>query len=155
MARNKISVAAPPEAVLAVLRNPLRYPDWVVGAKRLRSFDPSWPEPGSEFHHTVGAGPISLDDKTRVLDADPAVRRPEVPGNGRLVLEARAMPAGVAEVSLEVVAVGEPATGSTVVMTERPVRGLAARVHNPLFDALIHLRNTESLRRLRHVVEKA
>ena len=53
---------------------PARYGDWVVGSKRIRAADASWPAPGSRFHHTVGVGPLSLDDHTESLEADAAMR---------------------------------------------------------------------------------
>ena len=154
MAENEIHLEAPPEAVFAVLRDPCRYPDWVVGAKRIRGFDPEWPEPGTEFHHAVGAGPVELKDKTSVVAADEPVVEPGTPGDGKLVLRARAMPMGVAVVRITVCEDERPGhAGSRVVMHEQPTEGLGARIHNPVLDAAVHVRNAVSLWRLRRLVE--
>jgi hypothetical protein len=154
MAENAIHLQVPPEAVFAVLRDPRRYPDWVVGAKRIRGFDHDWPEPGSEFHHAVGAGPAEVKDKTAVVSADEPVISPGTPGDGELLLRARAMPLGVAMVRIRVSEeTGGEQKGSRVVMEEWPSEGLGARLNNPLLDAAVHLRNAISLRRLRNLVE--
>ena len=154
MAENEIYLEASPEAVFTVLRDPCRYPDWVVGAKRIRGFDPDWPKPGSQLHHTLGTGPAELKDKTSVVAADGPVVSPGAPGDGELVLRARAMPFGVAMVRI---AVSEDTSagrkGSRVVMQEWPVEGLAARLNNPVLDAAVRVRNAVALRRLRRVVE--
>ncbi len=142
MAHNDVVVAAPPEVVFSVLSDPRSYEHWVVGNKRVRRFDPAWPEPGSEFHHTLGIGPLALRDKTCVAEVD-APRY--------LVLHARAMPVGMAEVRLELTPEGP---GTRVTLTERPIRGPAARFANPLLDLLIRARNAESLRRLRRLAEE-
>src|SRR4028118_964875 len=63
----------------------------VVGSKRIRAADPSWPEPGSRFHHTVGVGPLSLDDHTESLEAHPPTL---------LRMRAKARPFGTAQVRL-------------------------------------------------------
>ena len=87
MARNSTTVNAPPQIVFDVLADPCAYEHWVVGNKAVRHFDDAWPAPGAEFHHTVGFGPVATKDKTTVVEAEPA---------RRLVLEARAMPVGIA-----------------------------------------------------------
>ena len=50
------------------------------------------PAPGSRFHHTIGVGPLKLDDHTEVIAAD----RPR-----RFELRAKGRPAGTARVTLE------------------------------------------------------
>jgi len=127
----------PPSAVLALLADGRRYADWVVGAKRIRAVDPTWPEVGSQFHHTVGAGPLSTSDTTEVL----AFSRPD----GPVVLKARAWPTGSARVTITAERTHE---GSEVVIDEVPLEGPAKSLHNPVLDGLIHLRNVESLRRM-------
>ena len=143
MATNTTHVDTPPERVWAVLADPESYGHWVVGSKHIRDADPTWPEPGTRFHHTVGFGPLELDDNTEVLES----RAPE-----RLVLRARARPSGTANVILEL-APGPSGNGTMIVMDEYPVSGLAKIVHNPLQDKLIHHRNVESLRRLKYLAE--
>ncbi|MCU1374372.1 MAG: hypothetical protein JWO68_1658 [Actinomycetia bacterium] len=126
-----------PEAVFAVLADPWRFADWVVGAKRIRAVDEAWPAAGSRFHHRFGVGPLTIDDSTVLEEIDPPQR---------IVLRARARPTGVARVTVELVATAEG--GTDVTMTEVPISGLAARLHNPALDLLVALRNRCSLRRL-------
>jgi hypothetical protein len=95
-----------------------------------------WPAAGSRFFHTVGVGPIKTKDNTKVIEVEPG---------RRLVLEARARPAGVAKVIFTL----HPVDGGTEVeIEEYPVRGVAKAIHNPVQDGLIKLRNVETLRRL-------
>lgn len=47
MARNRVHIRAKPEAVFAVLSDPGRYPEWVVGASRVRDHDSQFPALGS------------------------------------------------------------------------------------------------------------
>ena len=74
MSRNVIEMDAPIDAVFEVLLDPEAYPQWVVGAKRLRDVDDNWPAPGSSFHHAVGAGPAEVRDATTVREIDPPRR---------------------------------------------------------------------------------
>jgi len=135
VAVNDIHIYASPEDVIAFLADGKRYADWVVGAKRIRSVEPDWPAQGSKFHHTVGVGPVNINDSTVVRSVDPP---------NRLVLEARARPLGRAMVKLEVVPEDE---GSLVRMTEEPINvpGFVKR----LLDPPIFARNAEALRRLK------
>jgi uncharacterized protein YndB with AHSA1/START domain len=135
-------VDAPPEAVFDVLSDPLSYAHWVVGATRVRAADRTWPRPGSRFHHTQGVFGLGLPDNTEVL----ASNRPR-----QLVLEARIRPFAVNKVELRLRPRG---SGTRVTMIEYPTGGLAAIVHNPLMDKVTHLRNLESLRRLRRLAEE-
>ena len=56
MAENHVRIDAPADAVFAVLADADAYAQWVVGAKEIRSSDPEWPNVGSRFYHSVGAG---------------------------------------------------------------------------------------------------
>lgn len=142
MATNQVTVSAPPDAVYAVLADPHSYEDWLVGCKKIRAVEGEWPAPGSLFHHRVGFGPIELDDNTKAIESD-APRR--------LVLEARARPLGVAQVVFEL----EPhAEGTLLTMSETPLRGIAAKIDNPLLDGMVKGRNAESLRRLQKLFER-
>jgi hypothetical protein len=128
--------------VFAVLADAWTYEHWVVGCKQIRDVDATWPDPGATFHHSVGLGPLTVRDSTTVLEsAAPA----------RLVMRARARPAGVARVELDL---AERDGGTEVVMTERPISGPPALVHNPLQDWLIDRRNREGLRRLKRLAEQ-
>ncbi len=136
MAVTKMPIDGTPAEVFALLANPYTYEHWVVGCDDIRGVEGEWPAVGSVFHHTVGAGPIKVKDTTKVLEVEP---------DRRLVIEARARPAGVAKVTFTL----EPQEGGTLVtIEEHPVRGVAKTIHNPGQDMLIHLRNAETLRRL-------
>lgn len=137
MAVTRRRMPHPPAAVLTLLADGKRYADWVVGAKRIRAVDAGWPEVGTQFHHTVGVGPLSTDDATEVL----AFSRPD----GPVVLKARAWPTGSARVTITFEAAPG---GSEVVIDEVPIEGPAKTLHNPVLDALINLRNVECLRRM-------
>jgi len=67
------------------------------------------------------------------------------------VLRARACPTGVVRVELDLAARDG---GTEVVMTEVPVEGPPALLHNPLQDWLIDRRNRETLRRLKRLAER-
>ena len=134
-------VDAPPEAVFDVLADPQSYAHWVVGASRTRKADAAWPKRGAKFHHTQGMFGIGLPDNTEVLAVDPP---------RRLVLEARIRPFAVNKVEMRLRSRG---AGTNVTMIEYPTGGLAKLVHNPLADLALHLRNVESLRRLRGMAE--
>jgi uncharacterized protein YndB with AHSA1/START domain len=141
VSRAEISIDVPPERVWAVLADPDSYSRWVVGSKNVRDADAGFPAPGTRFHHTVGIGPISIDDHTKVLAADPP---------RRLELLARARPLANAHVTIEV----RPASaGSTVSMSESAGDLLSKLLINPLTGPLISVRNAESLQRLRQLSE--
>src|ERR1700712_3299729 len=139
MSVTETHVKAPPEAVWEVLSDPCGYAHWVVGASRTRKFDRSWPRAGSKFHHTQGFFGVGLPDNTEVLSS----HRPR-----QLVLEARIRPFAVNRVEMRLRRSG---SGTRVTMIEYPTGGLARKVHNPLMDKMLHLRNLESLRRLRRM----
>ncbi|HVL27501.1 MAG TPA: SRPBCC family protein [Acidimicrobiales bacterium] len=142
MAVNRAVVPAPVETVFAVLSDPRTYDEFVVGTKRIRRFEPTWPDKGSEFHHTLGIGPLVLRDLTRVEEVDEPAR---------LVLRAHMRPVAVNQVTFRL----EPAEGGTeVVVEEVAVEGPAAALWNPVFDAVMALRNQEMLRRLGRVAER-
>jgi uncharacterized protein YndB with AHSA1/START domain len=63
-------VDAPPSVVFDVVTNAEWYPDWLVGAKRIRLVEDEWPRRGAAFHHTIGAGPLRLRGSTSVVDVD-------------------------------------------------------------------------------------
>ena len=135
-------MSVPPAAVWDALADARTYGDWVVGSKRIRAADASWPAPGSRFHHTVGVGPLSLDDHTESLEADPPTL---------LRLRAKARPLGTAQVTLELA----PSEGGTFVrMTENPDGLSSVMGLNPLVHLLTMVRNAESLRRLERVAER-
>ena len=141
MTENEILIAAPRERVFAVLADPVSYADWVVGAKQVRDAQGDWPAVGSRIHHFIGAGPVTIDDSTEVVECEP----PE-----RLVLRARLGPLGDFEVVLRLDDVQGDVT--KVTMLEGPVEGIS-RFAGPAGDAFGHLRNALSLARLKDLAE--
>lgn len=111
MARNRAVVDAAIETVFAVLSHPRTYDEFVVGTKRIRRFDPRWPEVESVFHHTLGVGPLILRDLTRVL----GVSEPD-----RLVLRAQIRPFSVNCVTFTLRPQGD---GTEVEVEEHAIEG--------------------------------
>jgi uncharacterized protein YndB with AHSA1/START domain len=134
--------SASPDAVFAVLADGERYADWVVGAKKIRSVDPSWPEPGATFRHTVGVGPLEIKDSSSVQHV--------IPGRS-ISLRVRARPAGVARVDICLDRADDG--GTDITMEEVPVDGMAKALDNPLQRLLLKGRNVEALRRLAQLAE--
>jgi uncharacterized protein YndB with AHSA1/START domain len=136
MATNERFMPVPPEAVWDALADARGFGYWVVGSSEIRDADADWPAPGSRFHHTVGAGPLKLNDHTESLEA----RRPRL-----LRMRAKARPLGTAQVTLTMTA---QHGGTRVRITENP-DGLTAWLSlNPLMQLLVKGRNAESLMRL-------
>jgi hypothetical protein len=136
----RITIEATPEQIFAVLLDPYSYPEWLVGARRIRSVDETWPEPGSAFHHVVGFGPITVADSTRIVQASaPAL----------LELDVRARPFGRARTRFAVVALDH--ARSDLALEETPTSPVL-RLLTPVLDAGIAVRNDASLKRLRAVV---
>ena len=141
MATNELEAEFSPDAVFAVLADGWLYPTWVVGASRMRDVDDDWPEPGSRLHHSVGLWPALLDDITQSLEWQPP---------RRAVFKARGWPLGSARVELEV----EPRIdGCLLRITENVQAGPGLLIPKPIRDGMIHLRNTETLNRLRYLAE--
>ncbi len=142
MARNRTVVGAPVEAVFRVLSDPRTYDEYVVGTKRIRTFDPRWPERGSAFHHTLGIGPFVLRDLTRVDD----VEEPH-----RLVLRAQMRPFSVNRVTFRLTPQGDR---TELEVEEYAIEGPAAKLWNPVFDGMMWLRNQEMVRRFKRVAQR-
>jgi hypothetical protein len=144
MARNSRHLAGiAPRAIFDVLRDGTSYSHWVVGTREIRAIEVGWPAPGTAIHYTVGYGPLRKEDHTRSLRYEP---------DTELELEVQIWPAGAAIV---VLTVSGDESGSTVSIEERPNKGLAKLLHNPVLDLLIKLRNVETLRRLENLSRKA
>lgn len=135
-------VEAPAQAVWDVLADGWSYPTWVVGASRVRDVEEGWPAQGSCIHHSVGVWPAVVDDRTEVLEA----REPN-----RLVLRARAWPAGEARVVIKVRARGDQAC--TVTIEEDASSGPGTLVPKPVRQMGIGPRNVEALKRLAFLAE--
>lgn len=125
-----------PTQVFDVLRDGKSYEHWVVGTRSIRAVDPGWPAEGARLHYTVGYAPLRHDNVTLSRDYAP---------DRHLELEVVAWPAGTAHVRITT---AEVAGGAEVSIDEKPIKGLARTLHNPALDALIKLRNVETLRRL-------
>lgn len=131
-----------PGDVFRVLRDGRGYGSWVVGTRKVRDVTGPWPSPGGQIHYTVGYLPLRKEDVTRALEYEP---------DSRLRLEAQAWPAGSLHIEFQVL---PSPRGCTVVIEEHPKRGVLKRLHNPLVDLAIKLRNIETLRRLEARVRK-
>lgn len=131
----------PVDAVASVLADARTYDGIVIGSKRIRWFDARWPEPGASFHHSVGAGPVHIRDRTTVTVDD-------LPH--RLVLAVGLGPLGAAEVEFDLVGDRE---GTRVTMREDPVSGLLAALWSPPVDLATRARNARSLRRLEGIAQ--
>ena len=142
MASETRHVNATPEQVWSQLADGWIYPVWVVGASHIRDVDPHWPDVGAKLHHKVGPWPFSISDDTEVLESI----RPS-----RLVLRAKAWPAGEATV---VISVTPDDAGAVIEMSEEPVRGPGHWLNNPLQEKALKHRNRESLERLATLAEK-
>jgi uncharacterized protein YndB with AHSA1/START domain len=135
-------ISAGPHEVFQVLRNPRAIGHIVVGTRRVRRFDPAWPETGTTLHHSVGALPFVVRDSTVVK---------ECVADQRLVLEARMRPFGVFVATFELRPEGD---GCRVTVDEEVVGGLlSVGVLRPVVHQLIKLRNAELARRLARLAE--
>lgn len=132
------------DQVWAVIADGWTYASWVVGTARIRAVEAGFPAAGSAIHHSFGAWPAMLHDRTVVCESEP---------NRRLVLEARGWPLGQAHVEI---VLSPNASGCTISMAEDaeagPGKWLTAE---PVRQALIRARNKEGLRRLALLAEKS
>jgi hypothetical protein len=126
----------PPAAVALVLSDPRLYDGVVVGSRRIRWFDPRWPDPGTSFDHTIGFGPVTIRDHSDVVEND-------LPRLLRLAVHLR--PLGSAEVTFRMTPEGD---GTRVDIVEAPTSGLLAASWSPPAEALTRWRNDRVLRRL-------
>jgi hypothetical protein len=133
-------IIAPVDLVWQVLIDPETYPEWLVGAKEIRDVDADWPEPGSSFHHSVGTGPFTINDRTTVKRID---------HHRLLQLSVRARPFIAAVASFCLVSDGHRTVVSLEEEPEVPVIGQLVR---PVLDPATHHRNHRSLRQLERFV---
>jgi hypothetical protein len=138
MAINTVEVDATPDEVYRVLLDPYAYPEWVVGARKVRAADLEWPEVGSSFHHSVlVAGP----DRSEMLHREE---------NRRVVLKVFARPLAIAIVDIELAPTSK---GTRVQIKEAPAPETKLRLIRLMLDPLIWVRNAEAMRRFRRLVE--
>ncbi|MFC8723065.1 SRPBCC domain-containing protein [Kitasatospora sp. NPDC057198] len=133
MAQRQRLITSPPERVWDVLANARSYARWVVGTQDVLDADEHWPAVGARLRFRVGLGPAALEDTCVVRICEP-VRR--------LELEAAADPLGTARIAFSLVPWGED---TLLLLDEHPLRGLGARLENPLTELLLHLRNRRLL----------
>ena len=127
-------VEASREDVFNLLADPETYPQWLVGAQRIRSVDDRFPEPGAKFDHSVGPNQqATIDDDTAVIESH---------GHRQLILEVHVGPI-TGEVEFDLRKRGD---ATEVVMRERPT-GPAALL-TPLLRPALALRNRRSLQQL-------
>ncbi|MFG2720129.1 SRPBCC family protein [Streptomyces sp. NPDC048416] len=131
-----------PAAVWAVLADPERYGDWVVGPDKSSPIDRSWPETGARLRFTLRLGPWSGDGTTTVRHSEPC---------RELELEASFKALGSARIFLQLRPWG---TGTLAICDEHPLRGLGGTLHNPATEVLLQLRHRGMLARLAKVVEQ-
>ncbi|MBL1079449.1 SRPBCC family protein [Nocardia sp. 2] len=129
------------EEVFAILADGWSYGHWVVGSTHMRGVDPEWPAAGARIHHSVGAWPLTIQDTTTVLAAEP----PRL-----LELEAGLRPFGRARIRLELCGVNADTT--EVRMTETVTSGPGRLIPAPLLALLLRPRNQESLARLSDLI---
>lgn len=133
------TIEAPPEEVWEALVDVRTYPDWLIGARKIRSIDDGWPAPGTAFHHTVGlVGPLTISDRTLSEGADP---------NRSLWLDVRARPLVHGKVRFEL----RPTPKGTEVKMEEHAVGIH-RLFAPVMDPLAAARNRGSLEKLKKLV---
>jgi uncharacterized protein YndB with AHSA1/START domain len=136
MATVTTHIGATPAEVYAVLANGWYYSGWVVGTSHMRAVEDAWPAVGSRLFHSSGVWPAVLADETSVNEVSP---------NERLVVTARVRPFGEARIEMTLV---EEGAGTRVTLTETPIKGPAAWLHNRVAEAVLHRRNVECLSRL-------
>lgn len=131
---------ATPDQVWAVIADPTTYPDWLVGAQRMRSVDEGFPRPGTAFHHSVGpVEEATVDDRSESLESDPP---------NRLVLDVHV---GKLEGIVELLVTAE-GDGSRLVFREKPTGTFA--LATPLLRPAVYARNEKSLRQLRELLSQ-
>lgn len=137
MSKTEHVVNTTPDRVFAVLADGWTYSDWVVGTAHIRDVDREFPALGTAIHHKIGPWPLSVKDRSVVLDCDP---------DRMLYLKVRLWPFGTGLVRLVLAPIGGAATRIT--MTEDFDEGPLSWAHTKVNDYALHLRNRESLRRL-------
>lgn len=133
-------IDAPRDAVFNLLADPTTYPDWLVGAQRIRDVDDKFPEEGTKFEHSVGpTEATTIDDNTEVL---------ETHGHRQLLMEIHLGPFK-GEVEFDLRKRGNDATD--VIMRERPTG--PAMFLTPLIRPVLALRNHRSMRQLAEIAQ--
>jgi uncharacterized protein YndB with AHSA1/START domain len=130
-----------PQAVFDVLTDGWTYATWVVGAARIRAVDADFPAVGAQIHHSVGAWPLLISDRTEIEECEP----PRL-----LQLRVAAWPAGAGRVRI---VCDEEGDKTRVTMFEESISGPAKLIPQPLEAIALRLRNKETLKRLAYIAE--
>lgn len=130
-----------------VLEDPRALRRLVVGTRKVRRFDPRWPDPGSTVLYRAGVFPLFIRDRTQILECEPG---------RRLVLDARASRVGRFRVEFRFEADRQDGTaGTKMTVDEDAVDGVAARPSLRGFvDPVTVFRNRVLCRRFRRMVEE-
>ena len=142
--RAQIEFDADRETVFAHLVDPTTYPHWLVGAQKVLSVDEAWPAPGSAFHHRVGFGPATIQDRTVIVTC----RAPD-----ELLLRAEIGPFGSALIRFRL----EGSAPTTVLFDEAPDSGFIKRLGSTVgrwaLKPTAWGRNQRSLQRLDELLQ--
>ncbi|MFJ4675450.1 MULTISPECIES: SRPBCC family protein [unclassified Kitasatospora] len=133
MAQRQRLIDSPPAQVWDLLADAHSYAQWVVGTQDILGADDRWPEVGAELRFRVGIGPVTLEDTCVVRICE---------SGRRLELEAKAAPFGTARIAFTLIPWGRH---TLLLLDEHPLRGLGARLENPLTELALHLRNRRLL----------
>lgn len=142
MADDSILVDAPMSSVFAVLADPRRYEQFVVGNSGIRHFDPDWPEDGSEFAHTLGVKPMVIHDTSTCLATD---------NHSFLVLLTRM---GWLGATITTFVLHADPGGTELEIREEPLWGLVSRVWSKVTDMVLDWRNRRLLARFTRLAEE-
>lgn len=141
MARRNQLVKRPPHRVWQVLADGHSYARWVVGTRKILHVDTAWPDVDAELRFQVGLGPIHLEDTCVVRICEP--RR-------RLELEAMAQLFGTARIAFTLIPWG---ANTVVTLDEHPLLGAGARLHGPISEGVLSIRNRRLLNQLARLAE--
>jgi uncharacterized protein YndB with AHSA1/START domain len=136
MAINHVRSHLSPDQVFDHLLDPWEYPKWLLGASNMRRVDDDWPSVGSNFHHTVGWGPVKVNDRSEIVELE----RPH-----KLVLYVKATPLVQGKVTFTLDE--EPGGGTLLTLQEEPAIPVGNLVR-PVLDPTTHVRNRRSLHQL-------
>jgi uncharacterized protein YndB with AHSA1/START domain len=143
VAINHTHIDAPPARVFSVLADWRAYGYWVIGSQRIRGADEGFPAAGTRFHHSVGVGPLRINDHSEVVEVDP-------PRHLTLRAKVRPLLTAIVDVVLE----DDGAGGTDVTIREDPGDRLSALLFQPLAHRLVRGRNARSLDRLKELAEQ-
>ena len=141
MSHTVAATRAPIETVFALLANPKRYEEFVVGNSTIRRFDPAWPDEGMRFHHSLGVKPFVVKDESISLATDHATY---------LVMETRMSVLGASITAFELTPTG---AGTEIEIFEEAIRGPFAWLWSRPVEALLDWRNRRLLERLTGLAE--